>query len=76
MPDIRAAAGNPRAVAIADLLAALEGLLATYQVLPELERETRWAADADRISGEISRQLAAARTRLSPSFDPSPVSSR
>jgi hypothetical protein len=57
---------NPDAAAIADLLAAVEDLLITYQALPDADREQRWAADAHRITGELSRQLAIARTRLSP----------
>jgi hypothetical protein len=59
---------NSDAAAISDLLAAVEDLLITYQALPDVEREQRWAADAHRITGELSRHLAIARTRLSPGF--------
>jgi hypothetical protein len=68
--DDRVEGPNPRAAAIGDLLTALERLLITYQFVPETERECRWASDADRITGELSRQLAATRARLSPSFAP------
>jgi hypothetical protein len=57
---------NPDAAAIADLLAAVEDLLITYRALPEPDREQRWAADAHRITGELSRHLSIARTQLSP----------
>jgi hypothetical protein len=63
-----------RGAAIADLFTGLEEILFAYQFLPEAERRRRLAADADRITGEIARRLAATRTRLSPSFDPAPVS--
>ena len=59
---------NPDAAAIADLLAAIEDLLITYQAMPDRDREQRWATEAHRITGELSRQLAIARTRLSPGF--------
>jgi hypothetical protein len=59
---------NPDAATIGDLLAAVEDLLITYQALPDANREQRWAADAHRITGELSRHLAIARTRLSPGF--------
>ena len=47
-----------RAVAIADLFAALDNVLRSYRAIPEDEREERWAADADLITGEIARRLA------------------
>ncbi|MCU1665043.1 MAG: hypothetical protein JWR58_5108 [Pseudonocardia sp.] len=36
-----------------------------YGTLPEAERQSYWSADADRITGEIARQLHAARHRIS-----------
>jgi hypothetical protein len=54
-----------RADAIADLFATLEGLLITYQALPECERVERWAADAHHITGVVARQLSSTRTRIS-----------
>ena len=68
MPDSPTAA--TRAAAIADLFTALEGLVFAYQFLPDAERSARTAADADRITGEVSRLLSATRARLSPSYDP------
>jgi hypothetical protein len=68
-----------RADAIAELFATLEGLLITYQALPESERPQRWAADAHRITGVIARQLSATRSRISSGAalesppDPSPT---
>jgi hypothetical protein len=59
---IRSAA---RAAAIADLFDALEGIMIHYGALPEHERAARWAADADRITGEVARHLHAARLRIS-----------
>ena len=54
-----------RADAIAELFATLEDLLVAYQTLPEGERLYRWAADADRITGAVARQLSSTRTRIS-----------
>ena len=68
-----------RADAIAELFATLEGLLITYQALPESERPQRWAADAHRITGVIARQLSTTRSRISSGAapgsppDPSPA---
>ena len=70
MEDHRVEGPNPRAAGIADLFTALEGLLITYQFIPHAERQIRWATDADRITSELSRQLATTRARLSPSFAP------
>jgi hypothetical protein len=54
-----------RADAIAELFATLEGLLITYQALPESERPQLWADDAHRITGMIARQLNSTRSRIS-----------
>jgi hypothetical protein len=59
-----------RAVAIAELFAALDDLLCSYRGVPEDEREERWAADADLITGEIARRLAVARACMSRSSPP------
>ncbi len=55
---------DARSTAIADLFGALEGLLINYQAVPEAERNRRWSADADRITGEVARYLNAARVRI------------
>lgn len=68
-----------RAEAIAELFATLEGLLTSYQALPECERSQRWAADAHRITGVVARQLSSTRSRISPGTvagsppEPSPI---
>jgi hypothetical protein len=67
---------NPRAAAVAELFAALEELLISYHIVPATQRETCWATDADRITGEIARQLATTRARLSPSFAPAAIPTR
>lgn len=54
-----------RAAAVAELFAALDDLLAVYRAVPDGQREDRWAADADVITGEIARRLAVARANLS-----------
>jgi hypothetical protein len=54
-----------RAAAIAELFAALDDVLRFYRAVPEDEREERWAADADLITGEIARRLAVARACIS-----------
>jgi hypothetical protein len=38
--------------------------LASYESVPDDEREDRLAADADLITGEIARRLAVARARM------------
>lgn len=35
---------NPRAIAVAGLLAVVQDILITYRGIPEAERELRWAA--------------------------------
>ena len=45
-----------RAAAIAVLFAALDDVLRSYRAVPGDEREERWAADADLITGEIARR--------------------
>jgi hypothetical protein len=59
-----------RAAAITELFVALEALLRTYQSLPADEREDRFAADADLITGEIARRLAVARAGMSHTLPP------
>ena len=54
-----------RSAAVGDLFAALEGLLITYQALPEGERESRWNDDAELITGAVAMHLSTARGRLS-----------
>ncbi len=63
-------ASNARTAAVADLFDALEGLLISYQALPDEARAQRWSGDADRITGEIARHLGTARTRLASTFAP------
>jgi hypothetical protein len=54
-----------RAAAIVELFAALDDLLALYRAVPDDQREDRWAADAEMITGEIARRLAVARASIS-----------
>ena len=68
MTSLPVAGANARAVAIAELFTALEGLLITYHALPDAERTEAWSADADRITGEVARHLSGARGRLSTTF--------
>lgn len=60
--------GTPRATGRADaitaLLRSLEDLVAEYARLPLDERADSLDRDADRITGEVGRQLHVARTRL------------
>ncbi len=53
-----------RYAAIAALFTALEDLMGEYRS-DEAERVRRWSQDADRITGEVARQLAIARARIS-----------
>ena len=48
MASVPTTPSQARAVAIADLFAALDNVLRSYRAIPEDEREERWAADADR----------------------------
>lgn len=59
-----------RAGVITDLLRSVEKLVAGYAALPDDERTDRLDQDADRITGEISRQLHVARIRLAASPRP------
>ena len=61
-----------RAAAIAELFAAIDVLVRSYQSMPDEEREDRLAADADLITGEIARRLAIARAAMPHTF-PHPV---
>jgi hypothetical protein len=54
-----------RYAAVAALFAALEKLIDDYRSLPESEHVRRWSEDADRITGEVARDLAIARARIS-----------
>ncbi len=65
MDAVQATSSQARAVAIAELFAALDNVLRSYRAIPEDEREERWAADADLITGEIARRLAVARACMS-----------
>jgi hypothetical protein len=53
-----------RSAAVADLFAALEGLLISYQALPDAEREGRWDAEAELITGAVALHLSTARSRI------------
>jgi len=53
-----------RSAAVGDLFAALEGLLIAYQALPDDQRETRWDAEADLITGAVALHLSTARGRI------------
>ena len=53
-----------RHAAVAELFEALEALMIVYGERSEAERVQRWNADAERITGEIARQLCTARTRI------------
>lgn len=70
MDTSRTTPSQARAEAIAELFAALDRLLRSYRAIPEDERDERWAADADLITGEIARRLAVARACMSRSSPP------
>jgi hypothetical protein len=55
---------SSRSAAVGDLFAALEGLLIAYQALPDGEREARWHAEAERITGAVALHLSTARGRI------------
>ncbi len=55
---------SSRSAAVGDLFAALEGLLISYQTLPDGEREARWHAEAERITGAVALHLSTARSRI------------
>jgi len=65
MDTVHTIPSQARAVAIAELFAALDNMLRSYRAIPEDEREQRWATDADLITGEIARRLAVARACMS-----------
>jgi len=65
MDTSRMTPSQARAAAVAELFAALDNVLRSYRAVPEGEREQRWAADADLITGEIARRLAVARACMS-----------
>jgi len=71
MRDGLSTLSSARAAAVADLLASLEVVLVSCQIVPDADRESAWDVDAHRITGEVARHLATARARLSPSFNPS-----
>jgi len=70
MDAVQATSSQTRAVAIAELFAALDSVLRSYRAIPEDERDERWAADADLITGEIARRLAVARACMSRTSPP------
>ena len=57
-----------RHAAVTELFEALHGLMTVYESVPEDQQPARWAADAERITGQVGRHLAAARGRLSTTF--------
>ena len=65
-----ASPATARAGVITDLLRSVENVVVAYAALPDEERADRLAQDADRITGEISRQLHVARVRLAASPRP------
>jgi hypothetical protein len=72
MTDPPASGPSSRSAAVGDLFAALEGLLISYQALPDDERETRWDAEAERITGAVALHLSTARGRIAVRSVPSP----
>ncbi|MCO1660660.1 hypothetical protein [Pseudonocardia humida] len=60
-----------RAAAVGDLFAALEGLLISYQALPDEQRDTRWDAEAELITGAVALHLSTARGRIAARSVPS-----
>ena len=70
MDAMQTTSSPARAAAIAELFAALDDVLRHYRAVSEDEREERWAADADLITGEIARRLAVARACISRSSPP------
>ncbi len=57
-------ATTPRAVAVRDLLDAMQHLVLEYAAMTEAERMDHLGHDADRITGKVARQLDRARQRL------------
>ena len=55
---------SSRSAAVGELFAALEGLMISYQALPDGEREARWSADAELITGAVALHLSSARGRI------------
>jgi hypothetical protein len=55
---------SSRSTAVGDLFAALEGLLISYQALPDGDREARWDAEAELITGAVALHLSTARGRI------------
>jgi hypothetical protein len=53
-----------RYTAIAAMFTALGSLIDNYHAIPDHERPERWSRDAERITGEVARQLGIARMRL------------
>jgi hypothetical protein len=70
MDAVQKTPSQARAAAIAELFAALDNVLRSYRDVPENEREERWDADADLITGEIARRLAVARASMSRTSPP------
>jgi hypothetical protein len=55
---------SSRSAAVGELFAALEGLMISYQALPDEEREQRWSSDAELITGAVALHLSTARSRI------------
>jgi hypothetical protein len=79
MTRLPASGPSSRSAAVGDLFAALEGLLISYQALPEAEREQRWTDEAELITGAVALHLSTARGRIAarsrprPAIQPHPV---
>ena len=54
-----------RTAAVEELFVALDAVMHCYRSLPGDERDERMSADAVLMTGEIARQLAVARARVS-----------
>jgi hypothetical protein len=73
MTRLPASGPSSRSAAVGDLFAALEGLLISYQALPEGEREQRWTDEAELITGAVALHLSTARSRIAARSRPRPV---
>ena len=58
--------GVTRAHAVDELLQDLSNLLVACHSIPQDEQEAAWAADAEKITGQVALALATARARLTP----------
>ena len=64
--------GSSRSAAVGDLFAALEGLMISYQALPDPERERRWGTEAELITGAVALHLSTARAQIAARSRPGP----